>query len=407
MTQGFVNPYTYAVSAPTITTYTSGSGTYTVPAGVQFLVVEMVGGGGGGAGSSSSADGGTGGTGGTSTFGSSLLTCTGGAGGTGANPSVVGAGGTATLNSPATGISFNGQSGGGGEAQGAFAINQSSGPGGNTPFLGGGQSISSSATAITGQTAIANTGSGGGGGVYVNSSTGAFCGAGGGAGAYVKATISNPSATYSYAVGAGGTAGTAGTSGAAGGAGAAGIIIIYEYYQTLGIPTSLTLPLPVNQGGTGVSNSNWTAGSLTFSPTTQGIVGTTTNNNASAGYVGEFAESNATVTLTSNVYTDITSISLTAGDWDVYGNMLYGSSANATTLFGGWTTQTSASYPGNSFSAILSFNSGTQMSSGQAFAVPYRRYSLSATTTIYLTGVAIFSSGTGYIDGRIYARRVR
>jgi hypothetical protein len=217
-------------TAPTIQTFTTGSGTYTTPSGVKYITVEMVGGGGGGAGSSSNASGGTGGTGGTSTFGSSLLTCTGGAGGTGGNPSVVGAGGTATLNSPAIGISFDGQSGGGGEAQGAFAINQSSGPGGNTPFLGGGQSISSSSAAIAGQTAIANTGSGGGGGVYVNSSTGAFCGAGGGAGSYIKATISSPSSTYSYAVGAGGTAGTAGTSGAAGGAGAAGIIIVTEYY---------------------------------------------------------------------------------------------------------------------------------------------------------------------------------
>jgi hypothetical protein len=214
----------------------------------------MVGGGGGGAGSSSNATGGTGGTGGTSTFGSSLLTCTGGAGGTGANPSVVGAGGTATLNSPAIGVSFNGQSGGGGEAQGPFAINQSSGPGGNTPFLGGGQSVSSSNTAITGQTAIANTGSGGAGGVYVSAS-GAFCGAGGGAGGYIKATISSPSSTYSYAVGAAGTAGTAGTSGAAGGAGAAGIIIVTEYYDLIGIPTNLTLPIPVNQGGTGITTA--------------------------------------------------------------------------------------------------------------------------------------------------------
>lgn len=218
-------------SSPTIQKFTSGSGTYTTPAGVKYIVVQMCGGGGGGGGSSSNASGGTGGTGGNTTFGSSLLTANGGTGGTGANPSVVGAGGSATLNSPAIGISFAGQSGSGGEAQGALAINQSSGAGGNTPFLGGGQSLASSASAIAGQTAVANTGSGGGGSVYVSSLTGSFCGAGGGAGGFIQALITSPSATYSYSVGTAGTAGTAGTSGAAGGAGAAGIIIVTEYYQ--------------------------------------------------------------------------------------------------------------------------------------------------------------------------------
>jgi len=174
-----------------------------------------------------------------------------------------------------------------------------------------------------------------------------------------------------------------------------------------GFTNALTLPLPVASGGTGVGNSNWTAGSLTFSPTTQGIVGTTTNDSASAGYVGEVIDSSATVTVSSNVYTNITSISLTAGDWDVWGNMLYASTANATTQFAGWISVTSASYPGNSLSSDLSFNSGTIMTSGQAFTVPYRRYNLSSTTTIYLTGVAVFTSGTGSIEGRINARRAR
>jgi hypothetical protein len=43
--------------------------------------------------------------------------------------------------------------------------------------------------------------------------------------------IASPSATYAYAVGAGGTGQAAGTSGSAGGAGAAGIIVVEEFYQ--------------------------------------------------------------------------------------------------------------------------------------------------------------------------------
>ena len=53
---------------------------------------------------------------------------------------------------------------------------------------------------------------------------------GGGAGGYVEKIIASPSATYSYAVGAGGTAGTAGSGGSAGGAGGSGIIIVEAYY---------------------------------------------------------------------------------------------------------------------------------------------------------------------------------
>ena len=65
-----------STTGPTITTYTSGSGTYTVPAGVKWIWVRMVGGGQGGGGS----DSGSGNAGGNTTFGS--LTAGGGTGGT-------------------------------------------------------------------------------------------------------------------------------------------------------------------------------------------------------------------------------------------------------------------------------------------------------------------------------------
>jgi hypothetical protein len=47
----------------------------------------------------------------------------------------------------------------------------------------------------------------------------------------VEAIITSPSATYGYAVGAGGTTGgAAGTNGGTGGNGAAGIIVVEEHY---------------------------------------------------------------------------------------------------------------------------------------------------------------------------------
>tara|TARA_R110000868_G_scaffold411608_1_gene705867 strand:+ start:19898 stop:20758 length:861 start_codon:yes stop_codon:yes gene_type:complete len=221
-----------SATLPTIQKFTSGSGTYTTPAGVKYIAIQMVGGGGGGGGSSSAFNGGTGGTGGSTTFGSSLLTCTGGAGGTGLNPSVGGAGGTATIGAGATGLNISGQSGNGGMGTGPLIVYNVSGGGGNTPFSGAGTAVTMAAGTSIGKTAVTNTGSGGGGASYSGGGVGnSFTGAGGGAAGYIQAIINTPAATYSYTVGTAGTAGIAGTAGSAGGAGAAGIIIVYEYYN--------------------------------------------------------------------------------------------------------------------------------------------------------------------------------
>ena len=80
--------------APQVTVYTTGTGTYTTPAGAKWLQVKLVGGGGGGAGGN---NGGAGGTGGTTTFGTSLLTCIGGTGGLPAANGSVGVGGTSAV----------------------------------------------------------------------------------------------------------------------------------------------------------------------------------------------------------------------------------------------------------------------------------------------------------------------
>lgn len=201
---------------PQITTYTSGSGTYTTPTGAKYLVVEMVGAGGGGGGSGTSG-GGTGGTGGTTTFGTSLLTCVGGFGGPwGGAGTSGGAGGSATISSPAVGFSNTGNTGASypGGYNGSYIY---------TAGSQGGESILGTAT-----TAAGGNGTGGAGGY--SSGTSLVVGLGGGAGGYIKAMITSPSATYSYAVGAAGTAGTAGTSGFTGFVGGAGVIIITAYF---------------------------------------------------------------------------------------------------------------------------------------------------------------------------------
>jgi hypothetical protein len=212
-----------AFITPTVQRFTTGSGTYTTPAGVKYLRVTMAGGGGGGGGSGTASNG-TGGTGGTSTFGTSLLTTTGGAGGVGTVNGAGGAGGTVTVAAPAINvINALGANGGAGGSTASAA----GGVGGSSPLGGAGaQGIPAS----LGGTAKANSGSGGGG-AGGNSGASFWPTAGGGAGGYVLAIIPSPSETYSYAVGAAGTAGTAGTSGAVGGTGAAGLIVVEELYQ--------------------------------------------------------------------------------------------------------------------------------------------------------------------------------
>lgn len=195
---------------PTKQIFLSGSGTYTTATGAIRIAIRMIGGGGGGAGSGSAP--GPGGNGGDTTF--STLTA---AKGTGATATAGGAGGAGTNGD----INITGGSG----QTSSGSANQPGGTGGTTVFGGAGGG-GGGLTNTTGQAAITNTGAGGGGG---GCSATTAPGGGGGAGAYVEKTITTPSATYSYAVGAAGTAGTAGSV-AAGGAGGSGIIIVEEFY---------------------------------------------------------------------------------------------------------------------------------------------------------------------------------
>lgn len=135
------------------------------------------------------------------------------------------------------------------------------------------------------------------------------------------------------------------------------------------------------------------------------IVGVTTNSNAASGSVGEFISSVITSPVSFPLgSTDLTSISLTAGDWDVYGNITF----SPTIALGAahcWTSATSATFPGDQLANNL--QTITNAISNIGLSAPFQRYSLATTTTIYLTGDVGFASGTCSGVGGIYARRVR
>jgi hypothetical protein len=151
-----------------------------------------------------------------------------------------------------------------------------------------------------------------------------------------------------------------------------------------------------------------TATSLTFSPTTSGIIGTTTNDSAIAGVVGEIISSTvafgSAVSLTNGINKDITSITLSAGDWDVWGNITFGNTL-LTVAQSGWINNVSAVSPGTELTAYFDFSTGVQFNMGMA--VPSRRFTVAGPTTIFLSALTVFTSGTAKAAGAIFARRRR
>jgi hypothetical protein len=145
-------------------------------------------------------------------------------------------------------------------------------------------------------------------------------------------------------------------------------------------------------------------------PATKVIVGTTTNDDAVAGYVGEVTSALATtnaVNLTNAAGTNATSISLTAGDWDVYGIVAFVPAASTvvTRLIGGISTVSGTnSILGQYTDMPYTLPTGVAQ---VIFTTPSVRFSLAATTTIYLTLYSQFTVSTMTGGGYIRARRAR
>jgi hypothetical protein len=186
--------------------------------------------------------------------------------------------------------------------------------------------------------------------------------------------------------------------------------------------TGVITALGVNTGSTGSFVVNGGAGafttvtaSSTITPSqTAGIVGTTTNNNADAGSVGEFISSTILqanrVGLTTGTPVNVTSISLTAGDWDV--SILLGLSENSSTAWTYYIGSVSAVSATVSTSVTNnvqgSVNSSTLAVVNVYLPGPVVRVSLASTTTYYLVAQGGFTGGSGQAAfGTIRARRVR
>src|SRR5713226_3655065 len=162
--------------------------------------------------------------------------------------------------------------------------------------------------------------------------------------------------------------------------------------------------LAVNTAGTG----------LVFAqPQGDQLLGTITNDNATAGNIGEYVSSTllsgSGVALSTGVVTNITNISLTAGDWDVFfqGLFLPASSTNITALISSLSlvSATRDITPWRQFQTLFTVGSvlgALEVGSGLLFT----RLSLSTTTTVFAVQQANFTVSTivGYC--LLHARRV-
>jgi len=166
------------------------------------------------------------------------------------------------------------------------------------------------------------------------------------------------------------------------------------------LPTSLFADGILNGGSAGVPGQ---------------LPGTSTNDNASAGNVGEYIASDvpsgSAVSLTTTAPINVTSISLTAGDWNVSFVPHFKGAASTVVTYLQGSISTTTGTPGTADDSISTAYFGSPTPFGTVFdmttSVHNYRVSLSTTTTIYAVAAAGFNTSTLTAFGKLFARRVR
>lgn len=137
--------------------------------------------------------------------------------------------------------------------------------------------------------------------------------------------------------------------------------------------------------------------------------GTSTNDSAAAGMVGEYIStlvpSSSSVSFTTATVTVVGSISLTAGDWDVEGNVNL-TSATATVTAASAGIASSVAMPSDG-TEVFSNVKITLLSGTDGITLPRKRISIPSSATINLLASSTFSAGTVAGFGAITARRAR
>lgn len=199
-------------------------------------------------------------------------------------------------------------------------------------------------------------------------------------------------------------------------------------FGAIALTTDVSGILPIANGGTGNSSGTATVNAnLTGDVTSVGnatiftgksngslgqIPGETTTGSATSGNLGEYIESAIASpggSLTNLTAANVTSISLTGGDWDVSlnGAFLTGATTNLTqTIVGLSTTSATLDLSPGKFS-VQNFAPTVFGAVNQTNVLQNYRISLASTTTVYFVARASFSVSTVTVWGLIRARRAR
>jgi hypothetical protein len=185
---------------------------------------------------------------------------------------------------------------------------------------------------------------------------------------------------------------------------------------------SLTFDADPDNGAYRIGTNNWGlyAGGtkvVDLSAAGVGVLGSNTNDSAAAGFVGEIVSQTVTngapVSLTNATAKTVTSISLTAGDWDIVGTLYFNGGATTTVAFvvaSISTTTDSLDTTNGARHGLTYYGSGAPFGSAFGYVsqiVGPDRITLSATTTVYLVAQANFATSTCAAYGKILARRRR
>ncbi len=198
-------------------------------------------------------------------------------------------------------------------------------------------------------------------------------------------------------------------------------------YHSSGTATAISVSaggtLVITGGGVSSTNTNAIsgAGTLNYSSiafSNSSLINTTTQFGGvaqgiqfqapSAGFLGEQIRATVTqaaaITLTTLTSANVTSISLTAGIWDVSGVICYGNGATGNS-FASAITSVSAGLGTAGDNGIGGTASPTALQD-MSYTIPSFRFTLTATTTIYLVAFAAVVAGTMKAYGRISGTRV-
>lgn len=179
------------------------------------------------------------------------------------------------------------------------------------------------------------------------------------------------------------------------------------------ITFSNTLTFTGTDGSSVAFGAGGTIGAVGYSVLGQ-IAATATNDSAAAGKVGEFLSANVAagtpVALANGTPKTITSVALTAGDWDVEGQVIFLPAAGTTIIAiiacisqNDNTLDTPGPALASQSQLQLSFTAGLN----QQLSATRVRISTAAGQTVYLVGQASFGVSTMSGAGFISARRVR